>query len=131
MIKLGLVAIKTASRPVNNVLKRVIANRGKNSFLHSTLVKCGQLAHRYEIKVNRYIVNEKPYKPNTLPGEVDEQDIKVYIKPLSDSAAFNKGVEYFTEIVFFYAVLMLIAIYELRKNEEIKRKLKENLSSLK
>jgi hypothetical protein len=51
-----------------------------------------------------------------LPGEVDDQDIKVYIKPLSEDAAFNKGVEYFTEIVFFYGVVMAITCYEVKRN---------------
>ena len=42
--------------------------------------------------------------------------IKVYIKPLSADCAFNKGVEYFSEIFFFYGILMGLAIYEIRKN---------------
>jgi hypothetical protein len=35
---------------------------------------------------------------------------------LSKDAAFNKGVEYFSEIVFFYGVLIALAIYEIKKN---------------
>jgi len=71
------------------------------------------MAHVYEIKINRYIVNEE----NKLkkPGQVDQQELKIYIKPLSDEAAFNKGVEYFSEIFFFYGILMLLAVYEIKK----------------
>lgn len=32
---------------------------------------------------------------------------------MTDDAAFNKGVDWFTEIVFFYGVLFGIAFYEL------------------
>jgi hypothetical protein len=70
----------------------------------------------YEIKINRYIVNEE----NKLkkPGQVDQQELKIYIKPLSDEAAFNKGVEYFSEIFFFYGILMLLAVYEIKKAQK-------------
>jgi hypothetical protein len=40
----------------------------------------------------------------------------VYIKPLSEDAAFTKGVEYFTEIVFFYGLLMAVSIYEVKRS---------------
>ena len=41
-----------------------------------------------------------------------------YVKPLSDEAAFNKGVEYFVEFVFFYGVLITIALWEVKKAHE-------------
>ena len=74
------------------------------------------MAHVYEIKINRYIVNEE----NKLkkPGQVDQQELKIYIKPLSDEAAFIKGVEYFSEIFFFYGILMLLAVYEIKKAQK-------------
>ncbi len=37
------------------------------------------------------------------------------IKEIHESIAFAKGVEWFTEIFFFYGVLFLITWYELRK----------------
>ena len=48
----------------------------------------------------------------------DDDEIKVYIKPLADEPAFNKGVEYFSEIFFFYSILMALAYYELKKANE-------------
>lgn len=77
--------------------------------------RCGQMAHVYEIKINRYIVKEENTLSNNKPGEVDDQELKVYIKPLSSDAAFNKGVEYFSEIFFFYGMLLALAVYELRR----------------
>ncbi len=40
-----------------------------------------------------------------------------YIKPLSDEAAFNKGVEYFVEVAFFYGILIGIAVWEIQKSQ--------------
>ena len=51
-----------------------------------------------------------------LSGKVvnnNDQKLDFYIKPLSDEAAFNKGVEYFVEVVFFYGILIGIAVYEI------------------
>ena len=52
------------------------------------------------------------------------------MKPLSDEAAFNKGVEYFVEFVFFYGVLISIAFFELKKSQESSDKLKKQLADL-
>ena len=53
-----------------------------------------------------------------------------YIKPLSDEAAFNKGVEYFVEFVFFYGILVVIALWEVKKSQESSEKLKGDLKML-
>ena len=37
------------------------------------------------------------------------------IKEIHADMAFNKGVEWFTELVFFYGVLFVITAYELKK----------------
>ena len=53
-----------------------------------------------EIKMNRILLGTKGL------GE---------IKEIHADMAFNKGVEWFTELVFFYGVLFFITAYELRK----------------
>ena len=65
--------------------------------------------------MNRYIVKEET---KSSIGKNDDDEIKVYIKPLADEPAFNKGVEYFSEIFFFYSILMALAYYELKKANE-------------
>ena len=35
---------------------------------------------------------------------------------IPDDLAFNKGVDYFTDIVFFYGILFGIAFYEIDKS---------------
>ena len=58
-------------------------------------------------------------KNQNKSDDMDEDEKKVYIKPLSDDGAFNKGVEYFSEIFFFYGILMALAIYEIRKGHAL------------
>ena len=53
---------------------------------------------------------------------MDNKALEFYVKPLSDEAAFNKGVDYFVEIVFFYGILMAIAIYEVKKSGDSSEK---------
>ncbi|CDW86939.1 UNKNOWN [Stylonychia lemnae] len=77
---------------------------------------CGQKAHIFEIKLNRFIV------PNT-------SNLPLFIKPLSQEAAFNKGVEYFVELVFFYGILITIAMYEIKSSQEVSSGLKKNVDS--
>jgi hypothetical protein len=117
IIKLAFVTFKYISRPLNNLIIRILKARGaNNSLLRSRKLfeRCGQFAHTWEIKLNRMIVQEQITK--------DEQELKLYIKPLSSDAAFNKGVEYFSELVFFYGVLLALAIYEIRKSHESSEK---------
>ena len=60
----------------------------------------GQVCNRFEIALNRIIIQQKGL------GEV---------RAIPADLAFSKGVDYFTEIVFFYLVMFGIAIYEMDK----------------
>ena len=60
----------------------------------------------------------------------NQQKLDFYIKPLSEEAAFNKGVEYFVEVVFFYGVLIGIAVWEVDRSQKASDKLKAEISSL-
>lgn len=92
----------------------------------------GQTAHRFEIKMNRYIAAEEPAHKQTKSAkltEVDDQESLLYIKPLSDDAAFNKGVEWAADVFFFYAVFLIYAIYEVHKahhKDEAQKKLQND-----
>ncbi len=77
--------------------------------MHNFITVCGQGAHRFEIYINRKVVNSN-------------QNLDFYIKPLSDEAAFNKGVDYFVEFVFFYGILIVIGIYEVKKGHDSSEK---------
>ena len=117
-MKLLLVGFKIISRPLNNILKRVFAHRF--AMTHRFIGRCGQAAHRFEIYLNRKIVN--------TGGGAEKLDF--YIKPLSDEAAFNKGIDYFVEVVFFYGVLISLAIFEVKRAQDASDKLKATISEL-
>ena len=115
VMKVALVGFKIISRPLNNILKRVFTHRFQ--FMHRFITIFGQQAHRFEISLNRKVVN-------------NSQKLDFYIKPLSDEAAFNKGVEYFVEFFFFYGILIAIAIYEVDKSHKSSEKQKKDLAEL-
>lgn len=60
----------------------------------------------------------------------NNQKLDFYVKPLSDEAAFNKGVEYFVEVVFFYGVLIGIALFEVNRSHQSSEKTKKELADL-
>ena len=109
LMKLLLVGFKIMSRPLNNMLKRIFLHRF--AFMHRFIGMCGQKAHRFEIYLNRRFVST-------------EQKLDFYVKPLSEEASFNKGVEYFVEVIFFYGVLISIAIWEVKKSQDSADRLK-------
>ena len=102
-VKLFTASFKIISRPLNNYLKKFFAHRF--IFMNNYIIFFGQNAHKFEIFLNRKIVNG-----------AGQPQIDFYIKPLSDEAAFNKGIDYFVEIVFFYGLLIGIAVWELKKS---------------
>ena len=67
--------------------------------------------HRFEIKINQRIVKDPKFIDENQEGELN-----TFIKPLSVSRAFTKGIDYFCEIFFFYGMLMAISVYEIRKS---------------
>ena len=76
------------------------------------LISFGQLMHRIEFRMNKFIVSPDPMSPSKL---LKKDNSDRYCKPLLNEAAFNKGVNYFSELVFLYGVLLMLAVYELKK----------------
>ena len=54
--KLFFVAYKYFVRPINLVVSRSIKARGKESMERSIFVPFGQMMHKFEVNINRYIV---------------------------------------------------------------------------
>ena len=74
------------------------------------LIGFGQLMHRFEWRLNRTIVQSD--SPSKLLKKDKSDEV---CKPLKTDAAFNKGAEYFSELFFFYGILLSLAIYEMNK----------------
>jgi len=100
--KAVLTLVRYTLRPINNTLIKAFKaqNAEKHSRGYDFFVGFGQLCNRFEVGLNRIIIQQKGL------GEV--RKIPPYL-------AFNKGVDYFTEIVFFYGIMFGIAFYEMDK----------------
>ena len=59
------------------------------------------------------MVNEDTKYYREKPKEDED-----YIKPLASEAAFMKGVEYFSEIFFFYGLIFAVTTWEMKKAYE-------------
>ena len=51
------------------------------------------------------------------------------IKKIPSDLAFNKGVDWFTEVVFFYGFLFGVSVYEMRKSLISSKKTQDRLNS--
>ena len=118
IIKLLIVGFRQTSRPINNLLVKIIKSRGADSFMTTGMMAFGQRIHQYEVRLNRYISKEEHKLDNESQEGEAAEEIKLYIKPLSSNKAFNKGVEWFSEIFFFYGILMALAAYEVGKAQK-------------
>ena len=114
LYKILIVCFRYTSRPLNNTLIRTLKSRGKTSTFRTGFEAFGQKIHTWEIKLNRKIIKNE--EDEQIGGNTDDKELKVFIKPLSPDAAFTKGVEYFSEIFFFYGMLLALAIYEINRH---------------
>ena len=51
------------------------------------------------------------------------------IKTIPSELAFNKGVDWFTEIVFFYGFLFGVSVYEMRKSIASSKRTQDRLNT--
>ena len=115
--KAALTFFRYLLRPINNTLIRKFkAQHGaeKQSLGYTFFGNFGQVCNRFEIALNRIIIQQKGL------GE---------IRAIPADLAFSKGVDYFTEIVFFYMIMFGIAIYEMDKGYRSGKKTAERLDN--
>jgi hypothetical protein len=79
-------------------------------------IRFGHMCSRFEVRINRLLIQSKGLG---------------LIPKISDSMAFEKGIEWFTEIFFFYFLLAAIAAYEIDKNESSRIQQVDKLQELK
>ena len=115
--KAAMTFVRYTLRPINNVLiKKFKASSGNEKTGRGFVFfeSFGQLCNRFEVALNRIIIQQKGL------GE---------IRKIPAELAFNKGVDYFTEIVFFYGVMFGIAFYEMDKAYKSSKKTAERLDA--
>ena len=112
--KAALTFVRYMLRPINNTLiKRFKAQHtDKESSGFKFFANFGQLCNRFEVALNRIIIQQKGLG---------------VVKEIPSELAFSKGVDYFTEIVFFYMLMFGIAFYEMDKSYRSSRKTAERL----
>lgn len=118
-IKVFSLIVRAFSRPLINYTKRY--HNSNKSNLHQLLkvffIRLGNFYNRVETRINKKF----------LKIEIADD---VFIKPLSDDVALDKGVEFFYEI-FFYSIVLSLPLYEMwiqqesnnKKAEDLKKKL--------
>ena len=118
MGKAVLTLVRYTLRPINNTLIRMFKaqHAEKTGAGYAFFERFGQGCNRFEVGMNRIIIQQKGL------GEV---------KAIPADMAFNKGVDYFTEIVFFYLVVFAIAFYELDKSNKSRRRTMDRFKAVK
>ena len=107
LVTFGIVILRSSLRPINQILVKHFKFKVANSFGHNFFVYVGYGANNVDNYLNN--VDQDPL--------VLKKDGKKVIKKnsISEEKAFDTGVEWFTEVVFFYGTLLGIAFYEYRK----------------
>ena len=102
LARLLLTLTRYSLRPISGTIISSFKSRssGSNSAGFRVFAHFGQFCHRGEIRLNRLMIGKQ--------GLGD-------IKELPQPAAFSKGVEWFTEIFFFYFFTFGIVFFEMRK----------------
>ena len=113
--KVALTTVRYLMRPINNTINRKFKTLDKDRFGYRFFMEFGQYANVFEIKLNRAMIGAKGLST---------------IQRLDDDIAFNKGVEWFTEVFIFYGILIAIAGYEINKSVASAQKTKQNIQEL-
>ncbi len=113
--KVALTTVRYLMRPINNTINRKFKTLDKDRFGYRFFKEFGQYANVFEIKLNRAMIGAKGLST---------------IQRLDDDIAFNKGVEWFTEVFIFYGILIAIAGYEINKSVASAQKTKQNIQEL-
>lgn len=113
-LKLAITVFRIFSRPLTAVTIRLIKARGQQSIFRGMFIASGQLAHRFEARLSRYVVGDAQGL-FTSEGSGGQGGYKVRVRPLNPDYAFTKGVEWVAELVFFYGFLLGALYWTLRK----------------
>jgi hypothetical protein len=101
-VKAFITASRLFLRPLNNMLIKRFQTIDHTKPSYRFFVWFGQKSNIFETKMNRVLVGSKGLSK---------------IPDLADTVAFKKGIEWFTEIFFFYGLLGVFALYEIDKFE--------------
>ena len=103
-------------RPINKMLVASVKARGQDTYLYRFFTRFGNAAYRYDTRMTRI-----------LEGLPRDQPIP----ELSERRAFETGIDWFGEIVFFYGLILFICFFEINKAEKARINQEKALAKLK
>ncbi|CAD8098989.1 unnamed protein product [Paramecium sonneborni] len=116
--KLASLFIRTFSKPVANIIKRyALNNNNKRSYLRrivrNSFIFLGNKYHKFDMYIERASI-----------GQSSEQ---IFVKPLTNEAAFMKGTDLFSDL-FIYSCVLGLPLYEIirQSNESAKKEARED-----
>ena len=115
LLKAAMTAIRLTLRPINNLIIKKFKTASKDSYGFRFFVYFGNQANHFEVKLNRWLIGSKGL------GEIPD---------LHMDLAFNKGIDWFVEVFFFYGILFSIAGYEMWKADVASKKQKITIDNL-
>ena len=115
-MKAVITIARLALRPVNGMFIKKLKTLPKDHKARLLFIQFGHTCSRFEVRLNRLLIASSGLG---------------MIPKISNVMAFEKGIEWFTEIFFFYGFLALLAAYEINKNEHVRINQFDNLENLK
>ena len=117
LYKLFAVTARLFTKPLVTIFKKKhkLGKRVKNSNMEKLFIFLGNREYKLDVWFNRRLLNI-------------EEDADMFMKPLNEEVALEKGIEFFYEILI-YSILILITAVELLKysrDQELK-KIKEEI----
>ena len=100
LFKVLVTASRLVLRPINNKLINYLKTVPK--CYHKYFIDFGNMTHRFDTRLTRAMLGKKGLS---------------VIPDLSNSMAFDRGIEWFTEIVFFYFTLCSLTFWEMNRAE--------------
>ena len=104
IVTFGIVIMRASLRPINNILIGHFKNAKAHPLGFKAFAALGHGTHRIET-----------FLKNAGKEDSEKGDGKTEYPGISDEQAFNAGVDWFSEIVFFYGILLGVCYWEFKK----------------
>eukprot|EP00354_Favella_ehrenbergii_P002078 CAMPEP_0170472578 /NCGR_PEP_ID=MMETSP0123-20130129/14597_1 /TAXON_ID=182087 /ORGANISM="Favella ehrenbergii, Strain Fehren 1" /LENGTH=128 /DNA_ID=CAMNT_0010740965 /DNA_START=47 /DNA_END=433 /DNA_ORIENTATION=- len=111
--------MRASLRPINNILIGHFKNAKAHPMGFQFFSALGYGTHKVET-----ILKNAGKESSDKDGESAED------AGISDEQAFNAGVDWFSEIVFFYGILLGVCYWEFKKFAASQRKLNQRIKDL-
>ena len=125
IVTFGIVMMRASLRPINKFITAYFRGKTNGMGFHF-FAGIGHGTHKVETMMNN------AGKEQEIEQQEEEKDGKKVTKPkgLSEMQAFNVGIDWFTEIFFFYGILLGVCYWEFNKYVEAQKKLKLRIDNL-